>query len=160
MKIACYIRRRYYDAVCFLSWSKRCFKISFFFPLTINLRFYKIRLVILISTNFDDLISIRIAIGSGTAFIVAQLLDVEIFQILRSRKWFVAPITSSFFGSIIDTFLFFSISFYGTDIPWFSLAIGDLLVKFFIAFLMLVPYRLLIFKIKDISDIRKNRSFI
>tara|TARA_B100001029_G_C15056973_1_gene455157 strand:- start:2301 stop:2900 length:600 start_codon:yes stop_codon:yes gene_type:complete len=119
-----------------------------------------ILLTLFISTNFDDLISIRIAIGSGTAFIVAQLLDVEIFQILRSRKWFVAPITSSFFGSIIDTFLFFSISFYGTDIPWFSLAIGDLLVKFFIAFLMLVPYRLLIFKIKDISDIRKNRSFI
>ena len=119
-----------------------------------------ILLTLFISTNFDDLISIRIAIGSGTAFIVAQLLDVEIFQLLRSRKWFVAPITSSFFGSIIDTFLFFSISFYGTDIPWFSLAIGDLLVKFFIAFLMLVPYRLLIFKIKDISDIRKNRSFI
>ena len=119
-----------------------------------------ITFTILFSTNFGDLISIRVAIGSGTAFIVAQLLDVEIFQILRSRRWFVAPITSSFFGSIIDTFLFFSISFYATDVPWFSLAIGDLLVKFFIAFLMLIPYRILIFKIKDISDIRKNRSFI
>lgn len=119
-----------------------------------------ILLTLFVSTNFNDLISIRIAIGSGTAFIVAQLLDVEIFQILRSRRWFVAPITSSFFGSIIDTFLFFSISFYATDVPWFSLAIGDLLVKFFIAFLMLIPYRILIFKIKDISDIRKNRSFI
>lgn len=119
-----------------------------------------ILLTLFVSTNFNDLISIRIAIGSGTAFIVAQLFDVEIFQMLRSRRWFVAPITSSFFGSIIDTFLFFSISFYATDVPWFSLAIGDLLVKFFIAFLMLIPYRILIFKIKDISDIRKNRSFI
>ena len=87
-------------------------------------------------------------------------MQLEIFQMLRSRRWFVAPITSSFFGSIIDTFLFFSISFYATDVPWFSLAIGDLLVKFFITFLMLIPYRILIFKIKDISDIRKNRSFI
>ena len=63
------------------------------------------------STNFADLISIRIAIGSGTAFLVAQLLDVQIFDQLRQMKrWFVAPLTSSLIGSTIDTFLFFSIS--------------------------------------------------
>ena len=56
------------------------------------------------STNFSDLISIRIAIGSGTAFIVAQLLDVQIFDQLRKKKWFVAPLTSALIGSTVDTF--------------------------------------------------------
>ena len=85
------------------------------------------------STNFLDLISIRIAIGSGTAFMVAQLLDVQIFDILRQKKWFVAPLTSSFIGSTVDTFIFFSISFYGTVVNWLSLSLGDLTVKIFIA---------------------------
>ena len=66
------------------------------------------------STNFADLISVRIAIGSGSAFMVAQLLDVQIFDYLRKKKWFVAPLTSSLIGSTVDTFLFFSISFYAT----------------------------------------------
>ena len=66
---------------------------------------------LLFSTNFADLISVRIAIGSGTAFLVAQLLDVQIFDQLRKKKWFVAPLTSSLIGSTIDTFLFFSIAF-------------------------------------------------
>ena len=96
------------------------------------------------STNFSDLISVRIAIGSGIAFIVAQLLDVQIFDKLRRKKWFVAPLTSSFFGSSIDTFLFFSISFYGTGIPWLSLSFGDLFVKIFVALVMLIPFRLLL----------------
>ncbi len=85
-----------------------------------------ITFTILFSTNFGDLISIRIAIGSGTAFIVAQLLDVQIFDQLRRKKWFVAPLTSSLIGSTVDTFLFFSISFYATGIPWFTLSLGDL----------------------------------
>ena len=68
------------------------------------------------STNFSDLISVRIAIGSGTAFITAQLIDVQIFDRLRKRQWFIAPLTSSLVGSVIDTFIFFSISFFGTGI--------------------------------------------
>jgi len=96
------------------------------------------------STNFSDLISVRIAIGSGTAFIVSQLLDVQIFDKLRMKKWFVAPLTSSFVGSIVDTFLFFSISFYGTGIPWVTLSVGDLGVKIFVTLLMLIPFRLLL----------------
>ena len=96
------------------------------------------------STNFSDLISIRIAIGSGTAFIVAQLLDVQIFDKLRQKKWFVAPLTSSFVGSTFDTFIFFSISFYGTGVPWISLSLGDLSVKILVALLMLIPFRLLL----------------
>ena len=100
------------------------------------------------STNFSDLISIRIAIGSGTAFMVAQLLDVQIFDKLRKKKWFVAPLTSSFIGSTVDTFLFFSISFYGTGIPWITLSLGDLTVKILVAFLMLIPFRLLLNTLK------------
>ena len=96
------------------------------------------------STNFSDLISVRIAIGSGTAFIVAQLLDVQIFDKLRKKEWFVAPLTSSFIGSIVDTFLFFSISFYGTGVPWVTLSVGDLAVKIFVTLLMLIPFRLLL----------------
>ena len=105
---------------------------------------------LLFSTNFADLISIRIAIGSATAFIVAQLLDVQIFDQLRRKKWFVAPLTSSLFGSSVDTFLFFSISFYGTGIPWFTLSLGDLLVKIFVALAMLIPFRLLLGRVKAI----------
>jgi len=96
------------------------------------------------STNFSDLISVRIAIGSGTAFIVAQLLDVKIFDQLRNKKWFVAPLTSSFIGSIVDTFLFFSISFYGTEIPWITLSFGDLVIKILVTLIMLIPFRLLL----------------
>ena len=96
------------------------------------------------STNFLDLISIRIAIGSGTAFMVAQLLDIKIFDQLRNKQWFVAPLTSSFISSIVDTFLFFSISFYGTGIPWVTLSFGDLVVKILIALIMLIPFRLLL----------------
>ena len=96
------------------------------------------------TTKFSDLISVRIAIGSGTAFIVAQLLDVQIFDKLRKEEWFVAPLISSFIGSLVDTFLFFSISFYGTGIAWVTLSAGDLAVKIFVALLMLIPFRLLL----------------
>ena len=99
---------------------------------------------LLFSTNFADLISVRIAIGSGTAFLVAQLLDVQIFDQLRKKKWFVAPLTSSFIGSTVDTFIFFSISFYATGVPWLTLCLGDFLVKIFVALIMLIPFRLLL----------------
>ncbi len=100
------------------------------------------------STNFADLISVRIAIGSGIAFMVAQLLDVQIFDYLRKKKWFVAPLTSSLIGSTVDTFLFFSISFYATGIPWVTLSLGDLAVKIFVALVMLIPFRLLLGTLK------------
>ena len=109
-------------------------------------------LTLFVSTNFEDIISIRIAIGSGIAFFVAQNLDVQIFDRLRRKSWFIAPITSSSLGSIADTFLFFSIAFYSTGIPWVSLALGDLAVKIFIAIAMLIPFRLLLDKIRDYSE--------
>ena len=107
-----------------------------------------ISFTLMFSTNFADLISVRIAIGSGTAFLVAQLLDVQIFDKLRKRKWFIAPLTSSLIGSTIDTFLFFSISFYATGIPWVTLSLGDLAVKIFVALIMLIPFRLLLGTLK------------
>ena len=109
-----------------------------------------ISFTLLFSTNFADLISIRIAIGSGTAFLFAQLLDVQIFDKLRQKKWFVAPLTSSLIGSTVDTFIFFSISFYGTGVPWVTLSLGDLSVKIFVALLMLIPFRLLLKTLKPV----------
>ena len=103
---------------------------------------------LIFSTNFSDLISVRIALGSGAAFLIAQLLDVQIFDRLRKRKWFVAPLTSSLIGSTVDTFLFFSISFYGTGIPWTTLSLGDLAVKIFVALIMLIPFRMLLGTLK------------
>ena len=102
------------------------------------------------STDFADLISIRIAFGSGIAFLIAQLLDVQIFDNLRKKKWYIAPLTSSIIGSTVDTFLFFSISFYATGVPWITLSLGDLLVKIFITLMMLIPFKLLLKTFKPI----------
>jgi len=106
--------------------------------------FIGIIFTLLFSTDFADLISIRIAIGSGVAFITAQLLDIQIFDRLRKKEWFIAPLTSSFIGSTVDTFLFFSISFYGTGVPWITLSLGDLAVKLFVSLLMLIPFKILL----------------
>ena len=115
-------------------------------------------LTLYFSTNYSDLISIRIAIGSGTAFLVAQLIDVHIFDRLRNKIWFLAPLISSLIGSSIDTFLFFSISFYGTGVSWITLSFGDLSVKIFVALTMLIPFRFLLYHIQEISNINKKIS--
>jgi len=106
--------------------------------------FIGIIFTLLFSTDFADFISIRIAIGSGVAFITAQLLDIQIFDRLREKKWFIAPLTSSFIGSTVDTFLFFSISFYATGVPWITLSLGDLAVKLFVSLVMLIPFKILL----------------
>ena len=109
-------------------------------------------LTLFVSTNFSDVISIRIAIGSGVAFFIAQNLDIQIFDSLRKKIWYVAPLASSVIGSCTDTFLFFSIAFYATGISWVTLAFGDLAVKLLIALAMLIPFRLLVKRINDFSD--------
>jgi uncharacterized integral membrane protein (TIGR00697 family) len=108
------------------------------------------------STNFSDLISIRIVFGSGVAFLFAQLVDVNIFDKLRKKVWFLAPLVSSLVGSIIDTFLFFSISFYGTNVNWITLGLGDLAVKIIIALIMLIPFKILLSYTKDISIVKRK----
>ena len=120
--------------------------------------FIGILLTLIVSTNFSDIISVRIAIGSATAFIIAQNIDVNIFDKLRERKWYVAPLTSSVFGSIVDTFLFFLIAFYNTGIPWFTLALGDLTVKLIVALIMLIPFRLLILRISDVTGLKIKQT--
>ena len=115
-----------------------------------------VSLTLLISTNFSDIISIRIAFGSGIAFLTAQLIDINIFDRLRRNKsWYIAPLISSTIGSVIDTFLFFMISFYGTQTPWFTLSLGDLSVKLLIALLMLIPFRVLIMYVKEFTNEKK-----
>ena len=122
--------------------------------------FIGIILTLFVSTNFNDVISIRIAIGSATAFFVAQNLDINIFDKLRKKIWYVAPMMSSIIGSVIDTFLFFSIAFFGTDIPWFTLALGDLTVKLIVALIMLVPFRIFVSRINDFTDLKfKNLNY-
>ena len=115
-------------------------------------------LTLYFSTDFSNLISKRIAAGSGFAFLIAQLLDVQVFHKLRKKIWFVAPLVSSLIGSTIDTFLFFSIAFYGTGINWVSLSFGDLLVKIFVALVMLIPFRLLLSSVKEIGNVKRKIS--
>ncbi len=110
----------------------------------------------------------RIAIASGSAFLIAQLLDVAIFNRLRERVWWIAPSVSSLVGSAIDTLIFFSLAFaatfivlgandpfaievapllglYETDTPrWLSWALGDFAVKLLMAAIALIPYRFIV----------------
>lgn len=83
----------------------------------------------------------RIAIASGSAFLCAELLDVVIFDRLRRRAWWLPPLVSTLFASVVDTAVFFSLAFYGTDMPWVTLAIGDLGVKVALALFALLPFR-------------------
>ena len=129
--------------------AKKIVYIGFIFGVILTLCF---------STDFSNLISKRIAVGSGLAFLTAQLLDVHVFDRLRKKVWFVAPLISSLVGSSVDTFLFFSISFYGTGISWITLSFGDLFVKVFVALLMLIPFRILLFRIQEISIAEKKIS--
>lgn len=86
------------------------------------------------------LADLRIALASGSAFLVAQLLDVKIFDLLRQRTWWLPPVASSLIASAVDTAMFFSIAFVGTGVPWVTLGIGDYGVKVLMALVMLLPY--------------------
>ncbi|WP_136644969.1 queuosine precursor transporter [Tabrizicola sp. YIM 78059] len=119
-----------------------------------------------ITGEFGPLVTLRIAIGSGLAFLTAQLLDVTIFDRLRQGSWWKAPLVSTLIGSSVDTALFFTIAFSGTltfiepanDVSWaadpmpliglgpvapfwVSLALGDWIVKLLLALVALVPFR-------------------
>ena len=161
---------QYFDLNNLLTYGAFTYPIAFFITDLSNRRFGKkaaknivyigfllgIIITFYFSTNYSDLISIRIAIGSGIAFLTAQLIDVHIFDKLRKKIWFAAPLTSSIIGSTIDTFLFFSIAFYGTGVNWITLSIGDLFVKIFVALLMLIPFKFLINYLQDVSNIKNK----
>ncbi|SEV88689.1 hypothetical protein SAMN05444851_0103 [Aliiroseovarius sediminilitoris] len=122
--------------------------------------------------EFGPLVTLRIAIASGLAFLTAQLLDVAIFDRLRGGKWWRAPVASTIIGGTVDTAIFFTIAFsaslafleIGNDVGWanevlpmlgsgpnaplwISLAVADWLVKMAIAFVALVPFRLIVTKL-------------
>jgi uncharacterized PurR-regulated membrane protein YhhQ (DUF165 family) len=90
------------------------------------------------------LVDVRIAIASGSAFLIAQLLDIYVFNILRNLSWWKAPLTSSVVGSAIDTALFFTIAFAYTDLPWATWAVGDFGAKLLMAWLLLPVFRILV----------------
>lgn len=121
-----------------------------------------------IAGAFGPLVTLRIAVGSGVAFLVAQLIDVWVFSSLREGAWWRAPLVSTLVGSTLDTALFFSIAFSGalafihpaTDVSWasemlpllgfgplaplwVSLAVADWTVKLCLALIALVPFRII-----------------
>lgn len=97
-------------------------------------------------------IETRIAIASGTAFLIAQLLDVSIFDRLRVGRWWIAPSVSTGISSIVDTVLFFGIAFVGTGLPWMQWATGDLAVKWAVAAVSLLIYRVLSMRLSRSLD--------
>lgn len=86
----------------------------------------------------------RIAVASGAAFIVSQLLDVAVFNRWRAQSWWKAPLVGSSVASVLDTLIFFALAFAGTDLDWLALAAGDLSVKWLMAVVLLLPYRLML----------------
>lgn len=90
----------------------------------------------------------RIAAASGLAFLLAQLLDITIFDRLRRAAWWRAPLISSALASALDTAVFFSLAFAGTAVPWVTLGLGDYGVKLAMALAMLLPFRMLMAKIR------------
>ena len=92
----------------------------------------------------DAFAMLRTALASGSAFLVAQLLDIKVFDVLRRQAWWKAPAASSLAGSFIDTLLFFFLAFAGTGLPWASWAIGDFCAKLIMIALLLYPFRLVV----------------
>lgn len=102
---------------------------------------------------------VRIAIASGSAFILAGAINLLIFDKLRQADlWWLAPISSSSSASVLDTMIFFSLAFAGTQVPWLSLAIGDLAVKLLMVAVFLPLYKLLLDKIFSLTDSMKMPS--
>ena len=89
----------------------------------------------------DALAMLRTAVASGSAFLVAQLIDIKVFDALREATWWKAPTVSSLLGSAIDTAIFFSLAFAGTELPWITWAIGDFFAKLLMVGLLLYPFR-------------------
>jgi len=89
----------------------------------------------------------RIAVASGMAFICAQLLDIRVFDQLRDQSWWRAPLVSGVLAACLDTALFFTIAFAGTNTPWVTWGLGDLAVKLSLNLLMLLPFRALMWNL-------------
>ena len=97
----------------------------------------------------------RIALASGSAFLIAQLLDITIFDKLRQKTWWKAPLISTIISSAVDTLLFFSIAFVATGLPWVTWAIGDYGAKLAMAAILLMPFRFFV----SLVPTNPNKSF-
>ena len=86
----------------------------------------------------------RIAMASGAAFLIAQMLDVTIFDKLRRQSWWKAPVASSVVASFVDTVIFFVLAFAGTGLPWHTWAMGDYAAKLIMVAVLILPFRGLI----------------
>lgn len=96
----------------------------------------------------------RIALASGGAFLVAQLLDIAVFDRLRRGVWWRAPFVSSTLASTVDTALFFTLAFAGTGLPWITWGLGDLGAKFAMAVALLLPFRALMASVPALKTAR------
>jgi len=133
-----------------LTWGALTYPVAFLVTDVTNRRFgpAQARRVVLVGFACAVVLSVvlaspRIALASGTAFLLAQTLDVRVFDRLRGRVWWLPPLVSSLLGSALDTALFFSLAFAGTGLPWVSWAIGDFGVKIAVALALLPAFRLL-----------------
>jgi queuosine precursor transporter len=133
-----------------LTWGALTYPVCFLVTDLTNRRYgpAKARLVVYAGFALAVILSIwfagaRIAVASGTAFLLAQLVDVYVFNRLRGLAWWQTPLISSTLASALDTALFFSIAFYATPVPWVTLGIGDFGVKLVLALGMLIPFRAL-----------------
>lgn len=130
-----------------ITWGAFTYPVAFFVTDLTNRRFgpAAARRVVIAGFVLAVILSIwlatpRIALASGSAFLVAQLLDVQIFNLLRQRTWWLPPFVSSLLASAVDTAMFFAIAFAGTEVPWVTLGLGDYAVKLGLAVVMLLPY--------------------
>jgi len=133
-----------------LTWGAFTYPVSFLVTDLVNRAYGPGRARLLVAVGFAVAVALslslapwRIAVASGGAFLLAQLLDIQIFDRLRRQRWFLAPFISSAIASVLDTYVFFAGAFAGEAVPWHTWAVGDLAVKLAMAFLMLAPFRLL-----------------
>jgi len=135
-----------------LTWGAFTYPVAFLVTDTTN-RIYGVgsaRVVVYVGFVFGLVLTImldemfRIACASGTAFLIAQLLDIQIFDRLRQLQWWKAPVASSFLGSLVDTITFFFLAFAGTGLPWASWALGDFGAKLVMIAVLLYPFKLLV----------------
>ena len=96
----------------------------------------------------------RIAVASGIAFIVGQLLDIMAFNKLRALSWWKAPLIGSLVASVVDTGIFFYLAFAGSDMDWLTLATGDLGIKWLMAAVLLAPYRVMLPRLQFWAPVR------
>jgi uncharacterized PurR-regulated membrane protein YhhQ (DUF165 family) len=137
-----------------LTWGAFTYPLSFFVTELTNRSFgpAKAKEVVYVGFALAVILSIglatpKIAFASGAAFLVAQLLDIHVFNRFRQSLWWKAPLFASIAASLIDAFIFWNIAFFGEDVPLLTWAIGDTSVKLLIDVAMLTPFRLAIRKI-------------